>query len=326
MSSKRSASPAVDAPPVRQRVSRGGAHIAVDTKADSFISQVVDTDKYPIHDLDGEMATACIEKLRGQWKSQGSATLPGFIRTDVIEALASEVSSLPSHRREWLKTTYVSDTAYGTKGIQQTSESPSHPLNRKFRSDVEVVAGDLIAPETILRRVYDSAEVKAFFARVLSKKELYSFHDEFQNLNVMYMRDRSERAWHYDGSDFVVTLMIQEASGGGTFEFAPFIRGQRRADGQPGHEENFEAVEKLFDGEYPGLVTTKVAPGTLNIFAGSRSLHRVLPTAGPQKRILAVLSYDTHARAEQMQIWPAKNVQLYGDRVRQLYLERGVDI
>lgn len=324
MSSKRSASPSIDDHSARKRLSIDGAFGLADAAAD--ISRVVDTLQYPIHDLDGEAAAACIQKLRDQWKSQGSATLPGFIRADVIEKLASQVSSLPSHRRQWFKTTYATDTAYGAEGIHDMSDSPSHPLNRKFRSDVEVVAGDLVTKHTLLRQVYESHEVMAFFARVLGKKELYLYEDELQGLNIMYMRDTSERAWHYDGSDFVVTLMIQEASGGGTFEFAPFIRGERHPDGKRGHVENFDAVEKLFEGRYPGLVRTKVIPGTLNIFSGNRSLHRVLPTVGPQKRILAVLSYDTHAPSEQTLCWPSKNVELYGDRVRQLYSTRGIDL
>eukprot|EP00122_Pirum_gemmata_P003132 Pgem_evm1s2833 len=41
----------------------------------------------------------------------------------------------------------------------------------------------------------------------------------------MYMNDFSARAWHYDNTDFVITLLLQQAKEGGEFEFAPFIRG-----------------------------------------------------------------------------------------------------
>ena len=42
--------------------------------------------------------------------------------------------------------------------------------------------------------------------------------------------DGCARAWHYDGSDAVVTLMLQKADEGGEFEFAPFIRGEALGD------------------------------------------------------------------------------------------------
>ena len=60
----------------------------------------------------------------------------------------------------------------------------------------------------------------------------------------MYIKDGGSRAWHYDGSDYVVTLMLQPSEEGGEFEFAPFIRGDKPGD------ERLEAVKQLFSGNF----------------------------------------------------------------------------
>ena len=140
--------------------------------------------------------------------------------------------------------------------------------------------------------------------------------------HLLYQEDGDERGWHYDGTDFVATLMLQQASGGGAFEYAPFIRGEllppppppppaaaaqapattAGASGTPApgtpaaaaarrHDERFERVRELFEGSYAGeVLTSRVAAGTVNLFNGRRTLHRVEHVADPTKRAIAILS------------------------------------
>ena len=104
--------------------------------------------------------------------------------------------------------------------------------------------------------------------------------DEFQNLNIMYMYDGCSRAWHYDGTDTVITLLLlkpvkvstkykvhlsqKRKLQGGEYELAPFIRGKKKG------EENFEEVAKLFDGSYDNNIVKDADEGTLNLFNGER--------------------------------------------------------
>ena len=99
------------------------------------------------------------------------------------------------------------------------------------------------------------------------------------------MYDGCSRAWHYDGTDTVITILLQKPDQvsrlrgniylvslllqGGEYEFAPFIRGKERG------EENFEEVARLFDGSYENKIVKDAEAGTLNLFNGMRSLHRV---------------------------------------------------
>ena len=109
---------------------------------------------------------------------------------------------------------------------------------------------------------------------IVGVPRLFQYADEFQKLNVHYQLDGDQRGWHYDGSDFVAMLMLQQGSGGGEFEFAPFIRG-----GQDAHaDESFDRVRELFDGGYAGAVLT----------SGSRPAPSTSSTAGERCTVLAL--------------------------------------
>ena len=55
---------------------------------------------------------------------------------------------------------------------------------------------------------------------------------------------------------------------------------------------NFRGVEKLLIGSIaPDILNMK--PGTLVLFRGRNSIHRVTPTIGNLKRILVVLAYNS---------------------------------
>ena len=57
-------------------------------------------------------------------------------------------------------------------------------------------------------------------------------------------------------------------------------------------ELNFKGVADVLDGS--GTVETlDITPGTLVLFRGRNSMHRVTPTIGDRTRILVVLAYNT---------------------------------
>ena len=77
---------------------------------------------------------------------------------------------------------------------------------------------------------------------------------------------------------------MQKPDKGGKFEFVPNSK-----------ESNHEVSEKelsIVDNQYEDIIGLAQDPGTLAIFNGSNSLHRVSPVAGNSERIVAVLSYS----------------------------------
>lgn len=282
------------------------------------IRSLIDLERYPLHRSGSPEYGDLLQFCREQLAAVGSVDLPGFIRTSILSKMATQVDNLPSYNRLNIVSPYGvarDDEPLETLKNLTGWRGQDHPAKRKFSQDVFAVAGDLIPRDALIRHVYDSPLVMKFLAAATGKEVMYQMADEFQNLNIMYMYDGCSRAWHYDGTDTVITLLLQKPLKGGEYEFAPFIRGKNKG------EENFEEVAKLFDGSYENNIVKDAEEGTLNLFNGERSLHRVRAVYGPQKRIIAILSYHTQPGRSGS---PRKNAWLYGERVEKIYKERGL--
>ena len=290
---------------------------------DDYLDSIVNINKYPINNPTSCTYQELVEQGQLQLAQNGSMSFPGFIRDDVIEKMAHEVSELPTHHRLEIFNIYGINAMkfYERDFPYNTKLDDNHPLNRKFVQDVHAVAYDCIPHNSLINLVYHSNYLTEFLAKVLKIDKLYHFGDEFQKLNIMYIYDNGNRGWHFDGSDFVVTLMLQPSLEGGEFEFAPFLRGPQIFDdsGDFTRDENYEGVRGILNGEKGNRQIKKSQAGTLNLFFGMRSLHRVRTVFGPRKRIMSVLSYH---REPDQHCPPPMNVSLYGERVQRIYEQR----
>jgi hypothetical protein len=104
----------------------------------------------------------------------------------------------------------------------------------------------------------------------------------------MYHDPGDDLAWHFDNADFAVTLMLQPAHGGGIFEFVPMLRTP--------NDPNPIGVRRLLRGQSHNA-TLQGEAGTLALFRGRLSPHRVTVAEGARPRINAVLSYAPVADA-----------------------------
>jgi hypothetical protein len=92
--------------------------------------------------------------------------------------------------------------------------------------------------------------------------------------------------WHFDGGNMVTTLLLQEPEGGGVFEYAPSIRSD--------DDENFSAVQAVLDGNSDRVIQNPLRAGTLSLFRGHYSMHRVTEVVGKRQRLQAILGYSTN--------------------------------
>ena len=92
-----------------------------------------------------------------------------------------------------------------------------------------------------------------------------------------------ELGWHFDNADFVVTLMLQNL-------------GRRlvrvRADVAQRGRQQLRGVAALLLRDRSGVRTMSPEPGTLALFRGHLSPHRVTPVEGDSHRINSVLAYS----------------------------------
>ncbi len=112
---------------------------------------------------------------------------------------------------------------------------------------------------------------------------LHLMEDPLAKVNVIAYRAGEALNWHFDRSQFTTTLLIQAPESGGEFQY----RSDLRSDADP----NYEGVARLLRGEDDAIRTLPVEPGTLNVFKGRNTLHRISPPVGARARIVAIFSY-----------------------------------
>ncbi len=172
-----------------------------------------------------------------------------------------------------------------------------HPRRIRVRSAQKAVAMELLPEDFGSRRIYASDEVLRFVAAVLEKDELHRSSDPLDGCNMTVYEEGDELGWHFDQSEFSITLMIQRAESGGEFEYAPMVRTP--------DDECYDEVRRVLLGERPVKILSS-DPGTLAFFRGRYSLHRVPPVAGSTPRMNSVLTYSVEpghmlsAMAQQM--------------------------
>src|SRR5712672_2988657 len=91
--------------------------------------------------------------------------------------------------------------------------------------------------------------------------------------------------WHFDQTDFVTSIALRPSEAGGDFQYVPLIRSAT--------DENYPRVKRLLQGSDEGVVRVPMRPGTLLLFEGRNSIHRVTPIRGRITRLVALLAYDT---------------------------------
>ncbi len=247
--------------------------------SDTGLLDLVDLGRYPLSDLSGPTGRSVVAEARAQLAATGAAELPGFIGAAGVGVLVGDAASLAprAHHSGGLGTAYLEIPDFGLPA--------DHPRLRFAPYAVAAVGYDVIPRTSPLRRLYEWDRLLELVAAILDRGPLYRYGDPFGALNLAVMGDGDELQWHFDQTDFVVSLAIQSADTGGHFEVAPRIRS---AD-----DECYGEVSRVLGGDPAGVTTLAMTPGTLLIFEGRHSLHRVSPIGGGTLRHVGLLAYDT---------------------------------
>ncbi|MFM7893736.1 MAG: hypothetical protein ACKO8P_07995 [Actinomycetota bacterium] len=230
-------------------------------------ASVVDLIAYDLQDGD---LTA---RAEAQMQHEGVCVLPGFLNAATVSMMVAECDRLAplAHRSAPRRNPYLTSAS-------RAGDSSAAVLY----DSLEVLAYDQFTPASELRSLYESDEVLDFIRRCLGLSVLYRYADPFGALNVSIMHDGDVLDWHFDMTDFVVSIALQSSDEGGEFENAPRIRDAGEA-----------AIAALLNGDRHGVRVEPMTPGTLMLFNGRRSMHRVSPVGGDLPRYVALLAYDT---------------------------------
>jgi hypothetical protein len=238
---------------------------------------MVDLARYPIDALEGPAGASFAAEGRRQFEDSGLCLLPGFIRPPALELLAGEANVLCDRA-------YFCNSSHNAYLTPDDDSLPDdHPARRLEETYVGSLPYDRLPRDSALRRLYQWDPLKDFIGAVLGKPKLYRFADPLGACSINVFRDGGAHGWHFDESEFTVTLMLQAPEAGGAFEYLPGIRG--RAD-------EAEIVARALDGGREGVVELPFTPGTLLIFGGQKTLHRVTRVLGERPRLVPVLCYS----------------------------------
>ena len=237
------------------------------------LTEIVDTETYPL--TDPGFGAACNATL----DADGVLVLPGFIRPAALAAMQEE--SMAGQDRAYF--------CAQEHSVYLTPPDPSfpadHPANRQVVSSKGCICDDVVAQTSPLRRLYDAPEFRDFVKQTTGEAELHPYADPLSSINIYYAERGQELGWHFDNSSFAITLLIQKPDAGARFEY---IKDLRDADAG---EMSYDQVGALLDGQVQPQVLN-MDPGTLVLFRGRNSIHRVSPNESDTTRMLAVLAYN----------------------------------
>ena len=243
------------------------------------VEELVDLERYPVLDTGGATYRKVFEDARAQLVATGAVELPGFLGPDGVAALVADAEDLAprAHHSAGEGTAYLE--------FPDFSLPDDHPRLTWGHYAVGAVSYDLMPTDSLLRQVYEWEPLRVLVEDVLDRGPIHRYADPFGALNLAVMHEGDELPWHFDQTDFVVSLAVQTADHGGLFEVYPRIR---TAD-----DERYDDVAAALAGRLDGVVTLPMVPGTLLVFEGRYSLHRVSPVGSGLVRHVGLLAYDT---------------------------------
>ena len=241
------------------------------------MQDILDLDRYPLDRPGSPGWVALVDRCKAGLARDGMFNLDGLMRPEAVAQAVGEATPVLdadgfTHKR--------SHNVYFRKEIPGLA--PDHPALKRFETSNQTICADQI-PNSLLVRLYRWPELAAFLAAAMEKPALHLMDDPIACANVMRYTAGEALNWHFDRSEFTTTLLLQAPRDGGAFEYRTALR----SDDDP----NYDGVARMLRGEDSEVRSIVAEAGTLNVFRGKNTAHRVTPAVGPVDRIIAVFSY-----------------------------------
>ena len=242
-----------------------------------MIENILDLDRYPLNREGSPQWQRLVDESKAALAANGMFNLEGFLHPGIAERAVAEIRPVMDTNSHVHKRMH---NIYFKPSIPELA--PDHPALRKVETISHTVCADQIPGSTVLS-IYEYAPLVRFLAATMDKPQLHVMQDPLARANVMGYRAGEALNWHFDRSEFTTTLLLQASEVGGDFEY----RTDLRSDDDP----NYDGVAKLLDGRDPEAKILRMKAGTLNVFRGKNTAHRVTTVEGNRSRMIAVFSY-----------------------------------
>ncbi len=243
----------------------------------------VDLDRYPLHDLDSIQGKALIEACQTNLSATGVLTLDGFIPAEEAKRLVCDARLRKplSHRMKGMFCPYSDDLSE-----EDDLRLPDdHPRRLKLPASHRFIAGDCIPFDNSLQQIYRDQQFIEFLTSALGIEALYPISDALGGINILIYESGDANGWHFDATEFVISIMLQAATCGGQYQYIPDMRSEK--------DENLGAIaDRMLNPDMEhGIRQIILEPGTLLLFKGKNTLHRVTRVEQGADRVVAILSY-----------------------------------
>ena len=219
-------------------------------------------------------------EMRNEYNKNGILSLKNFLTEDSIGMLQEESISK-------IKYAYFNPKKHNVYLKPNDNSFPKdHPRNINVLSSKGCITDDIISKQSPLRIVYNSLIFKNFISFITGQKKLFPYEDKLSSINIHYTRKGEELGWHFDNSSFAITLMINDVSIGGEFEYTSQIRGEKILK-----TKEYQNVFNVLNDNFSTKITSMKAGGLL-LINGKNSMHRVTKVKCNETRVLAVLAYN----------------------------------
>ena len=237
---------------------------------------ILDLKRYPLDRPESPDFEELVATCRAQLDENGLFNLPGFINASTVTETVSALTP------RFAAGAFTHSRRHNIYFKPQIDGLPAdHPALVKLTTINQTLCADQLA-DTDLSALYHWPPFAHFLATVMGQPELYPMVDPLAAMNAMAYHEGNALNWHFDRSEFTTTLLLQAPDAGGAFEYAKELR----SDTDP----NYDGVADLLTGR---LAATRMplTAGTLNVFKGRNTAHRVTPVKGKTARMIAVFSY-----------------------------------
>ncbi|MCY4591387.1 MAG: 2OG-Fe(II) oxygenase [Alphaproteobacteria bacterium] len=237
---------------------------------------ILDLDTFPLDRACSPDWRALVDRCREDLAQEGMFNLHGFMKPGVAARVVAE--TMPRFETA----SFLHERHHNIYFSRGAGLPANHPALQRFRTSNRTLCADQIEGSALLR-LYEWPEFATFLAAAMGKTALHVMEDPLARVNVMSYSEGQELNWHFDRSEFTTTLLLQAPEKGGGFEYRTGLR----SDEDP----NLEGVARLLRGNDPETRIITLSPGTLNVFRGRNTAHRVTPVSGTRQRVVAVFSY-----------------------------------
>ena len=258
--------------------------------------KIVNLDTYPINDNKSTRYQSIIQSSISQLDSQGFVKLHNFLQPEIVDELTSSMLQLEQRGIGFYSNNshnvFLEDDTNGSSS--STSSQSMNPHHIQLKSSKLILNAHDLAAHTELNDLFTSQSFVNFISSIL-KTKLYPSSDPYGKYygNIFNLGDKLD--WHFDQSEYSISLILQTTQEGGEFQFAPDSKAVvQNWDTMP---LDLEEVSRKLAPHSKIVHRPLLAAGDIYIFHGQNSLHRVSEiTKGT--RINIILTYNTEMNVE----------------------------